>query len=898
MRRSRVAAPHTEAGDVAAVPAPGTLRLEEAGSTPILREYRAVKAAHPGAVMLARLGDFFELFGEDAELAAPILGVALTGRGFGAAGRIPMCGVPAAAATGYIGKLLAAGHRVVLWDQVEEASAARGLVRREVTRVLSPGTVLDEAFLAPETSVRCVALAPGHGRVGVAALEASSGELQLIEVPGGLDTGALADELVRLGAAELLLPEGMAAGGPAPSTPQTELPAAWFDAARGAERLRAATGTVTLAGLGVDGLVAAHAACAALLAYCERNRVALPAGFLRVRTRPVGSAMRLDAPTRRNLELLGGLGGGPGLVGLLDRTRTPLGARLLRARLQEPLLDPDAIGARLDVVAALAAAREARDDLRTALREVRDLERLTGRCVQGIASPRDLAAVAAACAALPRVASVVDRLRSAAPGIAAVTAPAAPEALAAHLQDLLVEDPPASLRDGGAVRPGADAALDALRAAGSDARSFIAGLEERERERTGIRTLKVGYNRVFGYYIEVGNAHGDTVPADYQRKQTLVGAERYITPALKEQESLVLGARERSIAREVELLTAATAEVAGRAAELLGAAAAVAAIDVAQALAVVADERGWCRPEVDGSAALVIEAGRHPLVEEALRAGAFVPNDCALGGRAPGEPAEAAQVMIITGPNMAGKSTYLRQVALITLLAQVGSFVPARRARVGVCDRIFTRVGAQDDLAAGLSTFMVEMAETAAILNLATPRSLVVLDEIGRGTSTFDGMSIAQAVVEHLHDASHLGCRTLFATHYHELTALADRLAGVRNARVEVVEEGETVTFLHRIVEGGADRSYGIHVARLAGVPGSVVARARQLLADHEQSRPIAADPRGRVQLALPLAAEPAHPLVEELGRLDVDGLTPLEALNKLAEWRSRVAAPPRQEPR
>jgi DNA mismatch repair protein MutS len=895
VRRSPGPAPHVEVGAARPAARP-TLSLAEAGATPILREYRAVKAAHPGALLLARLGDFFELFGEDAELAAPVLGVALTGRAFGGAGRLPMCGVPAAAVTPYIGRLLAAGHRVVLWDQVEDpAPGGRGLVRREVTRVLSPGTVLDEAFLAPETAVRCVALWAANGRTGVAALDASSGDLQLSEVPGGLDSTTLAEELERLQAAELLLVEGEPLDGPLAGTPRTALPEAWFDSARGAQRLRDATGTSSLAGFGADHLSIAHAAAAALLAYCERSRIALPAGFLRVRARVHASTMSLDAPTRRNLELLGGLGGGGGLIALLDRTRTPMGARLLRARLQEPLLEVAAIEARLATVAALCGARETRAELRIALARVRDLERLVGRCVQGLASPRDLLAVAGACEALPRVTELASALGVVADDGRNPPPLASPPGLAASLRRLLVDDPPATMRDGGAVRAGADAELDGLRGAGSDARSFIATLEERERARTGIRSLKVGYNRVFGYYIEIPNAHRETVPGDYHRKQTLVGAERYITPVLKEQEAVVLGARERSVAREVELVAAAVAAVADHAADLLASAGAVAGLDVAQALAEIADDLGWCRPGIDASLALEIEAGRHPLVEAALPAGAYVANDCALVGHAPSDPAAApaAQLMIITGPNMAGKSTYLRQVALTVLLAQVGSFVPARSARIGVCDRIFTRVGAHDDLAAGLSTFMVEMTETAAILNTATGRSLVVLDEIGRGTSTYDGLSIAQAVVEHLHDAAHLGCRTLFATHYHELTALSESLARVRNARVEVVEEGDAVTFLHRIVEGGADRSYGIHVARLAGVPGAVVARARRLLAEHEQRSPIAADARGRVQLALPLASTAPHPVVEELERLDLDGLTPLQALNKLAEWHDRVAARP-----
>ena len=896
MRRRAGAATAPHAGPPARREATPTIDLEAAGSTPILREYRAVKEQHPDAVVMARLGDFFEMFGEDAERAAPVLGVALTGRGFGNAGRLPMCGVPHHSATGYVRRLLQAGMRVVLWDQVEGSPIDAGskLVRREVTRVLSPGTLLDEAYLEPAQQVRCVALAALPGRVGIAALDASTGDLQLAELPGGLGTEALAEELVRLATGELLVPEGVdVPDALAPGVPRTTLPAAGFDSRRGAARLLELGGLGTLRGLGADRLGAAQAAAAALIAYCERSRIELASGFIRVVERPVGSLMRLDAPTRRNLELTGSLSGDHGgLAALVDRTRTPMGARRLRSRLLEPMTDPTAIAADLEAVAALVGDRRVREQLRTALRGVRDLERLTGRCVQRLASPRDLGALAGGLTALEGVRLAVSGLDAVPARLAAAAAGCvSPQGLAERLQATLVDDPPASAREGGAVREGSDPQLDSLLAAGAEARGYIASLEERERLRSGIRSLKVGYNRVFGYYLEVPNAHREAVPEDYVRKQTLVGAERYITDQLRRQEAVVLSTRERSVAREAEVLAELVDAVCAQAPAITAAARAVAVLDLAQSLAEAADEHGWTRPEVDASTRLVIEAGRHPIVERSLEPGAFVPNDCVLCGRerCGADAAGAATVLLLTGPNMAGKSTYLRQVALIVLLAQVGSFVPARRALIGVCDRIFTRVGAQDDLAAGLSTFMVEMTETAAILHQATSRSLVVLDEIGRGTSTYDGLSIAQAVAEHLHDAPHLGCRTLFATHYHELTALAARLPGVRNARVEVVEEGETVTFLHRIVEGGADRSYGIHVARLAGIPTAVVQRARALLGELEAGRPLGPAARSAAQLALPLEAAAAHPVVEELGRMDVDGLTPLEALNKLAEWRARL---------
>jgi DNA mismatch repair protein MutS len=858
--------------------------LDDAGSTPILQQYRAVKAEYPDAMVMARLGDFYEMFGADAQEAAPILGVALTGRGFGAAGRLPMCGVPHHAAPAYIRRLLDAGRRVALWDQVGEVLPGK-LVRREVTRVLSPGTATEADYLDETRVARCVALHSSGGRTGIAALDTAGGELLLTEVAGGWDSAALREECERLDVAEVLiaddgteLPAGLL-----PGTVRTLLPPAFFDASRARERLLEVTGACAPFGLAVDGIDRAVCAAGAVLAYCERARLTLTAGFVYVRQRSESATMRLDAQTRRNLELLRPLSGsGASLATLLDRTRTPMGARLLRARLLEPLIEPLLIMARHDAVDALVDSPRIRERLGEALAAVRDLERLVARCVQRTATPRDLGAIRQACAALPAVQDILSPLL-AGELVAAAARCAAPDGLAARLRELLVDDPPPTARDGGCIRPGADADLDELVAAGAGARAWIAGLEGVERQRSGIGSLKVGYNRVFGYYLEVPNTHRDAVPAEYVRKQTLVGAERYITVELKERESIVLGGRERALVREHQLLGELTAAVAAQAAALLDASQAVALIDVHRALACVAVDQQWVRPLVDSSGVLDVDQGRHPLVEHALGAGRFVPNDCRLDA--------AERIVVLTGPNMAGKSTYLRQVALITLLAQVGSFVPATRARIGVCDRIFTRIGAQDDLSGGHSTFMVEMAEAAAILRLATARSLVILDEIGRGTSTYDGMSIAQAIVEHLHEAPHLNCRTLFATHYHEMTGLAERLPRVRNARVDVLEEAEGITFLHRIVPGGADRSYGIHVARLAGMPAGVLVRARQLLAELERDRPVAGSGADTPdQLSLGIAAPAPHPVVEELAQLDIEGLTPLAALNKLAELHERAA--------
>jgi DNA mismatch repair protein MutS len=879
-RRGRAPAPHQT--PASADPSPPVIDLDAAGSTPILQEYRRVKADHPDALVLARLGDFYEMFGEDAQQAAPILGVALTGRGFGAAGRLPMCGVPHHAAPGYIRRLLEAGHRVALWDQVGEVVPGR-LVRREVTRVLSPGTASDSQYLDELRVARCIALHPGRGCMAVAALDAAGGEMLVVEVPGGWESTALREECERLDAAELIVADGVDVPvSLLPGVVRSRVPPTFFDASRARTRLLAATGAATLDALGLADVEAAVCATGAVLGYCERARLPLGPGFVHIRRRGEAITMRLDAQTRRNLELVEPAAGGQSLAQLLDHTRTPMGARLLRARLLEPLTEPLLIGTRLDAVAALVDAPRLRGTLGEALAAVRDLERLVARCVQRTATPRDLGAVRQALAALPAVQDILARVSDAELSSAADRC-VAPDDLAALLRSMLVDDPPPSARDGGCIRPDADAQLDELFSAGADARVYIAGLEERERQRTGIGSLRVGYNRVFGYYLEVSHAHRDAVPGDYVRKQTLVGAERYITADLKEQETLVLGARERALVREQQLLDGLIAAVAAKATTLLDAAAAVARIDVHRALACVAVDECWVRPLVDASGVLDVDQGRHPLVEHALGPGRFVPNDSRFDA--------VERIVVLTGPNMSGKSTHLRQVALIALLAQVGSFVPATRARIGVCDRIFTRIGAHDDLSGGMSTFMVEMSETAAILRQATTRSLVILDEIGRGTSTYDGLSIAQAVVEHLHDSPQLNCRTLFATHYHELTALADRLPRVRNARVEVLEEGDTIVFQHRIVPGGADRSYGIHVARLAGVPAGVLARARHLLVELERQRPgVSAGTPAPDQLDLGISGRSEHPVVVELAQLDIDGLTPIAALNKLAELRERAA--------
>src|SRR5438552_467698 len=783
-----------------------------------MRQYREAKEKHPGGILLFRLGDFYEIFFDDAKIAAPIMGVLLTSRPLGKTGRAPMCGVPHHAWQAYVGKLLRAGHKVVICDQVEAASKNK-LVRRDVTRVLTPGTVVEDAYLEPSLPNYLVAAWSKGLEAGIAACEVSTGELLLCQLP----KDRLMNELERLAPAELLTPP--------------DIEEYRFDPVRGQQRLKDMLGIAYPASIGAVDAPLAVGAAGVVLDYLKQNQTRVLPGSFTVTTYSPDATMPLDAATVRNLEL-------PALVQLIDRTSTPVGARQLRSWLGAPLRDAESIELRLAAVDELVNDPRLRDRLHGVLKPLGDLERLLSRAASGHATPRELVGLRRSLEAIPAV----------------------------------VEAPPATIREGGAVRPGFDADLDAISDGSRSARDWIGKLETAERRRSGIRSLKVGFNRVFGYYIEVSHANTASLPDDYVRKQTLTGGERYITPELKEKEAVVLSAQERIAARELEILRDLGLAVAAAGPPLRETAQATGTVDALLSFAVAASEHAWHRPEVNAGTQLSIKGGRHPLVETSLPAGVFVANDLEL------DP-DRAQIVILTGPNMAGKSTYLRQAAMIVLLAQCGSFVPADRAVIGLADRVFTRVGAHDDISAGMSTFMVEMTETAYILNHATRSSLVIFDEVGRGTSTYDGVSIAQAVVEHLHDAPKLGCRTLFATHYHELTALAERLPRVRNERVEVLEEGDAVRFLHRVVPGGADRSYGIHVAAVAGLPSGVIARARDVLADLERQRPL--EPPD-VQLGLPIEMAP-DALRKELEEIDPASLSPLEALQKLYQLRARL---------
>ncbi len=839
-------------------------------STPVMQQYREIKARHKDAILFFRMGDFYETFEGDAEVASRALGLTLTSRNNGAAAEIPLAGVPVKAAATYIKRLVERGFRVAICEQVEDPKLAKGIVRREVIEVVTPGAVMADDLLEERANTFLVAVASDGARAGLAAADLSTGELVLETAA----TADLAATLERYRPSEVVVAEGAAALAPSAALVTRREP--WeFDPALAAEDLARRFDLASLDGLGLGASDAlAIGAAGALLRYLGELQ---PGGLPQIRRPAVRRAegrLFLDAMTRRNLELVESLrpeGAEATLLAVVDHTVTPMGARLLRQWLLAPLTDVAAIAARHDAVGTLAADEGRRTALREALDGVRDLERLGAKAAARRATPRDLGALRASFERLPRALAELRDLYGLDRGFDLCSD------LAARLAAALVDHPPPALGDGDAIRPGHSPALDDLRALRDGGRSYIASLQARERLRTGITSLKVGYNKVFGYYIEITKANKDAVPADYERRQTLTGAERYVTPELKGYEAKVLGAEEE-IARLEERLFGELRDVAGAAIRRIqDTADRVATADTLASLAHAAARNQYVRPEVHDGFALEIEASRHPVVERVMPREAFIPNDVRLDAE--------HQIMIVTGPNMAGKSTVLRQVGLAVVLAQAGSFVPARAARLGVVDRLFTRVGASDDLARGQSTFMVEMSETAAILHNATRRSLVLLDEIGRGTSTYDGVAIAWAVAEHLHER--LGCKTIFATHYHELTQLADRFARVVNFNVAVHESGDEVIFLHRLRPGGADRSYGIHVGRLAGLPAEVVERAQEVLRTLEAGHRVAAAPSPADQLAL--FAPQEDPVLADLKALDLDGLTPRQALERLAELQRRA---------
>ncbi|HZU37932.1 MAG TPA: DNA mismatch repair protein MutS [Gemmataceae bacterium] len=789
--------------------------------SPLMQQYQEIKERHPDMLLLFRVGDFFELFGEDAHVGAGVLGMAVTSRD----GDVPMAGFPHHALEGHLHRLVQAGHRVAVCDQVEQAGSGKGLVRREVVRILTPGTITEEELLDPRSPNHLAAVFADGDRVGVAWVELSTGAFQAADVP----YRRLVDELSRVAPAECVVADGAPNGlrnllhQATAGMALTNRPEWTFDPATARAALCSQFRVATLTGFGFEDDQPCVTAAGALLLYLQETFKASLAHVRRPRPYHPESHLILDEVTCRSLELTRTLREGTrehSLLAVLDQTVTPMGARLFRETLLAPLTDRVAIEARLDAVEEFVNDRRLREDLRADLAEVADLHRLCGRAATGRASPRDLAAIARTLRLLPGVRSVLaGRQATLLRKLERHLDPCAE--LCQSLDTALAADVSADPKQGGVIRSGYDARLDELREAIRSGKDWLARFQADEVQRTGIPSLKVGYNQVFGYYIEVSRGHAKRVPEHYQRQQTLKNGERYITPELKEHEALVLAAEEQAREREQELFEALRARVAAATSRLQRAAEVLARLDVLTALAELAATQGYCRPEICAEPILEIQSGRHPLLDHLLPAGTVVPNDARLGR-------DHGRLWLITGPNLSGKSTFIRQVALITLMAQMGSFVPARQARTGIADRIFTRVGASDELGRGQSTFLVEMTEAANILNNATARSLVILDEIGRGTSTYDGISLAWAITEYLHNE--VRCRTLFATHYHELAQLADTLPGLRNHNVLVQEGSDGIVFLHRIAPGHADSSYGIHVARLAGVPGPVLDRAAAVL--------------------------------------------------------------------
>jgi DNA mismatch repair protein MutS len=848
--------------------------------TPSRQQYLDVKAQYPDAIVFFRLGDFYETFDADAEIAARELDLVLTSRPQGKGVRTPMAGVPHHAAEGYIARLIAKGYKVALCEQIGNETV-QGLMPREVVRVFTAGTVIEPGMLNAALNNYLVAIITDGERAGLAYADVTTGEFATTHLHG---RRALVEEIARLAPAELLAPDSEHALFEGVKT-VSKLPDWRFELGHARQTLLRHFGVSTLDAFGCEGKPLATRAAGAILHYLQETQKGRAEQIRRLATYSTDGYMALDPATRRNLELTEAISGERQgtLLHVLNKTVTAGGARLLRQRLARPLLNVERLNGRLDQVEACFNNALLRSEIRAALKGLPDLERLTNRVLGGQASPRDLENIRGALEAIPDLQALV----AGAPVLDALGAQLDPCPDALDLiRRAIVEEAPPNLNKMGVIRPGFSAELDGVMTSSAHAREWVAKLEPRERARTGINSLKVGFNKVFGYYIEVTQANARLVPDDYIRKQTLTNAERYITPELKEYETLILNAEDRILQIERRLFTEVCQRVATAAKALLQTAAVLARLDVAAALAEVAALSDYVRPVLREENAMRITDGRHPVVEQTLSDHAapgarFVPNDAHF------TPSE--RIQIITGPNMSGKSTYLRQVALITLMAQIGSYVPAGQAEIGLVDRIFTRIGAHDELHAGRSTFMVEMVETAGILHHATHRSLLILDEIGRGTSTYDGLSLAWAIVEYLHNHPRLKPRTLFATHYHELTGLADFLPLVANYNVDVAEEGDQVTFLHKIVPGGADRSYGIHVAQLAGLPRDVINRAREILRDLEKHAPTAAVEPSRLTSGQQMALFPeASPLLEELKELDVNLLTPLQALNKLYEWRRR----------
>jgi DNA mismatch repair protein MutS len=855
------------------------------GATPIRRQYLRIKQKYPQAIVLFRLGDFYETFDEDARIVAKELEIVLTSREMGKGHRVPMAGIPYHALDNYLARLVNRGYKVAICEQMTLPGATKGIVEREVIRVVTPGTVVEPSLLDSKANNYLASLVLGEAEVGLAYVDITTSEFATTQLP----LSRALPELERLRPSELITGSGTDLTGWELTVPVTRLDDFRFELEIAQKALLDHFAVSTLEGYGCAHRPLAIQAAGAIVHYLQETQKPALSQLARLATYSTDTFMALDEQTRTNLEIFRNSRTGTtagSLLGVIDLTRTAMGSRLLRRWLGQPLLDIKEVVKRQDALAWFHDNTLARNQAMALLAKLADLERLVNRVGSNIAHPRELIALRHSLEIIPKLIEIMPaESQSAIDWLKAELKPCPEtvELLAAGIAD----EPSSSLGEGGVIRPGFSEELDSLRTASQNAKQYLANLERQEREKTGIKSLKVGYNKVFGYYIEISKANLRQAPQHYIRKQTLVNGERFITPELKEYESLILNARDRISELETNLYHQVCRQVAAASERILSLANALAHLDAFASLAEVAVRYGYVRPTLAEGNEIVIKEGRHPVVERSLTETTFVPNDTYLAN-------EDAQIIILTGPNMAGKSTYLKQVALIVLLAQMGSFVPAASATIGLVDRIFTRIGAREDIAGGQSTFMVEMIETANILNNATPRSLLILDEIGRGTSTYDGLSIARAVAEYIHNHAKLGAKTLFATHYHEMVELASYLPRVKNFNVAVTEEKGEVIFLRKIVPGGVDKSYGIHVAQLAGLPKSVVHRAYEVLEELEGDR-------AKESPRLPKSRHPSQPapqlslfgqkspVLEELAKLDINSLTPLEALTRLYELQKKT---------
>lgn len=863
-------------------------------TTPMMNQYLRIKEQHRDCLLLFRLGDFYEMFGEDAVIGSKELDITLTSRDKGKKERIPLCGVPWHSLDSYLPKLLNKGYKVAICEQVEDAKKAKGLVERDVVRIVTPGTVLESSALDSRSNNYLMSVVERNGAFGMAFVDISTGEFLVTEAEGNDAEGKVLTEFTHRSPKEVLLPEGFASERLRKEfvhsdASLTKVEDYCFLSDSAESLLKRHFKLQSVDGIGLTDRTLAISSAGAILRYLESTQKRALDFVSKPRFISVSDKLTLDQATLRNLEVAKNVRDGTKentLVSVLDRTMTPMGSRALRRWLMEPSMDVDEIGARLDAVQELVSDTTRRLELEESLGRLRDLERLIARVVHGSANARDVITVKKCLAEVPAIRKIMasataSRLRQLAEGMPDVSE------VVELLERAISEDPPVTLKDGGLIRDGFDPALDELRTIATDGRKWIAALEKSERARTGIKSLKLGFNNVFGYYIEVSKANMGNVPPDYERKQTLSTGERYIIPELKEKEEAILSAQERMNTLEFDIFMRVRDEVSVHGERIRQVAGAIASADVLRSFAESAVAHGYSRPTVDDGDTIVLKDARHPVVERVLGS-SFVPNDAHLD-------TGLNRLIILTGPNMAGKSTYLRQIALVVVMAQAGSFVPAAEARIGLVDRIFTRVGAFDDLSRGQSTFMVEMTELANILNCATKRSLILLDEVGRGTSTFDGLAIAWAVAEHLYEDGRTAAKSMFATHYHQLTELADSLDGARNYSMAVSEQGSEIVFLRKVVPGRANKSYGIQVAKLAGVPESVVSRAEEVLTDIQDNNVIEVKAGKKVRAQMRFAVESGgsdRDLADALKKLDLASLTPMEAYIKLGELKRKAGEP------